>query len=61
MNQYDVIAVGGDCAGPAAATAAARSGTKTLLIEKNPFAGVTWTAGSMMAAPVMRTMVRTWS
>lgn len=46
-REYDVIICGGGPAGIAAAIAASRAGAKTLLIEKNPFAGGTWTAGSM--------------
>ena len=46
-RQYDVIVAGAGPAGTAAAIDAARQGAKTLLIEKNPFAGGTWTAGSM--------------
>lgn len=37
--QTDVLVCGGGCAGTAAALSAARSGAKTLLIEKAPFAG----------------------
>jgi hypothetical protein len=37
--EIDVLVCGGGCAGSAAALAAARSGAKTLLVEKAPFAG----------------------
>ncbi|MEQ1825554.1 MAG: FAD-dependent oxidoreductase [Pirellula sp.] len=37
--ETDVLVCGGGCAGSAAALAAARSGAKTLLVEKAPFAG----------------------
>jgi FAD-dependent oxidoreductase family protein len=37
--QTDVLVCGGGCAGTAAALSAARSGAKTLLVEKAPFAG----------------------
>ncbi|MEY4483157.1 MAG: hypothetical protein RL693_609, partial [Verrucomicrobiota bacterium] len=37
--ETDVLVCGGGCAGTAAALSAARSGAKTLLIEKAPFAG----------------------
>ena len=46
---YDVIVAGGGPAGVAAAIAAARRGARTLMVEKNPFAGGTWTAGMMNA------------
>jgi hypothetical protein len=37
--ETDVLVCGGGCAGTAAALSAARSGAKTLLVEKAPFAG----------------------
>ncbi len=37
--ETDVLVCGGGCAGSAAALAAARSGARTLLVEKAPFAG----------------------
>ena len=46
---YDVIVVGSGSAGLAAAIAAAESGAKTLMIEKNPALGGTsgWSVGSI--------------
>ena len=44
---YDVIVVGGGCAGFTAAVAAARRGAKTLIIERYPFFGGTATASLM--------------
>ncbi len=46
-THWDVIVAGGGPAGFAAAVAAGRQGARTLLIEKNPFAGGTWTAGGL--------------
>lgn len=37
--EYDVVIAGGGTAGAAAAAGAARSGAKTLLIERNPYLG----------------------
>lgn len=38
-KKYDVVIVGGGTAGCAAAVGAARAGSKTLLIERNPYLG----------------------
>ena len=38
-DAYDVLVVGGGVTGVAAATAAARAGAKTLLLEARPFVG----------------------
>lgn len=44
---YDVVIVGGGCAGFPAAIAAARNGARTLIIERFPFFGGTATASLM--------------
>ena len=46
-GHYDVVVVGGGCAGFAAAVAAARNGAKTLIVERFPFFGGTATASLM--------------
>lgn len=46
-GRYDVVVVGGGCAGFPAAIAAARNGAKTLIIERFPFFGGTATASLM--------------
>jgi hypothetical protein len=46
-GDYDVVVVGGGCAGFPAAIAAARNGAKTLIIERFPFFGGTATASLM--------------
>lgn len=46
-GEYDVIVVGGGCAGFAAAVASARNGAKTLIIEQFPFFGGAATASLM--------------
>jgi len=45
QGEYDVIVVGGGTAGVAAALAAARNGSKVLLVEKTPMLGGLATAG----------------
>ncbi|MGC8835076.1 MAG: FAD-dependent oxidoreductase, partial [Armatimonadota bacterium] len=47
VGEYDVIVVGGGCAGLCAAVASARAGAKTLLIERFGFLGGTATASLM--------------
>ena len=37
--KYDIVVVGGGTAGVAAAVGASKSGTKVLLIERNPYLG----------------------
>ena len=44
---FDVIVCGGGPAGCAAAVAAAESGARTLLLERNQYPGGIWTAGGM--------------
>lgn len=46
-GRYDVVVVGGGCAGFPAAIAAARNGARTLIIERFPFFGGTATASLM--------------
>ena len=46
-GSFDVIVVGGGCAGFTSAVAAARNGAKTLIIEQFPFFGGTATASLM--------------
>lgn len=46
-GRYDVVVVGGGCAGFPAAIAAARNGARTLIIEQFPFFGGTATASLM--------------
>ncbi len=46
-GEFDVVVVGGGCAGFPAAIAAARNGAKTLIIEQFPFFGGTATASLM--------------
>lgn len=46
-GHYDVVVVGGGCAGFPAAISAARNGAKTLIIERFPFFGGTATASLM--------------
>jgi len=46
-GSFDVVVVGGGCAGFPAAIAAARNGAKVLIIEKFPFFGGTGTASLM--------------
>jgi hypothetical protein len=46
-GKYDVIVIGGGCAGFSSAIAAARNGAKTLIVERFPFFGGTATASLM--------------
>lgn len=46
-GEFDVVIIGGGCAGFPAAIAAARNGAKTLIIERFPFFGGTATASLM--------------
>lgn len=46
-GEYDVIVVGGGCAGLSAAIASARLGVKTLIVERFPYFGGTATASLM--------------
>lgn len=46
-GSYDVVVVGGGCAGLSAAIASSRNGAKTLIIERFPFFGGTATASLM--------------
>lgn len=46
-GEFDVVVVGGGCAGFPAAIAAARNGARTLIIEQFPFFGGTATASLM--------------
>ena len=57
IGDYDVIVVGGGCAGFAAALAAARNGAKTLILERFPFFGGTATASLMANIVGMRNQV----
>jgi hypothetical protein len=56
-GSYDVIVVGGGCAGLAAAIASARNGAKTLIIERFPYFGGTATASLMASANGFRNQV----
>lgn len=57
-GEYDVVVVGGGCAGFTAATAAARAGAKTLIIEQFPFFGGTATASLMATIVGIRNQVK---
>ncbi len=52
-HDFDVIVAGGGPAGIGAAVAAVRSGARTLMVERAPFAGGMWTAGTMLAFLIM--------
>ena len=56
-GHYDVVVVGGGCAGFAAAVAAARNGAKTLILERFPYFGGTATASLMADIVGTRTQV----
>ena len=57
-GEYDVVVVGGGCAGFTAAIASARSGAKTLIIEQFPFFGGTATASLMATIVGIRNQVK---
>ena len=46
-GNYDVVVIGGGCAGLSSAIASARNGAKTIIIERFPFFGGTATASLM--------------
>lgn len=56
-GRFDVIVVGGGCAGLAAAIASARGGARTLIIEQFPFFGGTATASLMQNIVGIRNQV----
>ncbi|MDD3409292.1 MAG: FAD-dependent oxidoreductase [Eubacteriales bacterium] len=58
MGDYDVVVVGGGCAGVAAAIAAARNGAHTLIMEQFPFFGGTATASLMANIVGIRNQVK---
>lgn len=57
-GSFDVVVVGGGCAGFPAAIAAARNGAKTLIIERFPFFGGTATASLMANIVGFRNQVK---
>ena len=52
---YDLVIIGGGTSGCAAAYIAAKSGIKTLLVEKNNFLGGLMTGG--LVVPIMKSAV----
>ena len=57
-GDYDVVIVGGGCAGLAASIAAARNGARTLVMERFPYFGGTATASLMTNIVGTRNQVR---
>ena len=57
-GEFDVIVVGGGCAGFPAAIASARNGAKTLIIERFPYFGGTATASLMANINGFRNQVK---
>lgn len=57
LGEYDVVVVGGGCAGFAAAVASARMGAKTIILERFPYFGGTATASLMANIVGLRNQV----